>query len=340
MNLSFKKIFCAVSAIFVLAVAGVLGWMHIMGDNKEFAKEGAQIVHVKVGMTTADIADMLHEKQLVKNPKAFKFEARFKGLANKLQAGMYKIEGGMSNGAIVNEFANGRIELIDFIVPEGFNVVKTGRKLESLDLGSAEKFIELAKNYAPYDYMKTDNPHVIFKTEGFLYPATYKVPYGASEEEYLRILVRHFNEVMEKNGVLEAVKKRDLNMRDVVNMAAMVEMEAVYAEEQPRIAGVFLKRVEIGMPIQSDTTIQYILGAQKETITFKDTEIDNPYNTYQNYGLPPGPIGSPSLSAIQAVLEPEQTDYLYFVAQNDGHHRFSRTYAEHLRAIDEIYYGR
>ena len=340
MNLSFKKIFCAVSAIFVLAVAGVLGWMHIMGDNKEFAKEGAQIVHVKVGMTTADIADMLHEKQLVKNPKAFKFEARFKGLANKLQAGMYKIEGGMSNGAIVNEFANGRIELIDFIVPEGFNVVKTGRKLESLGLGSAEKFIELAKNYAPYDYMQTDNPHVIFKTEGFLYPATYKVPYGASEEEYLRILVRHFNEVMEKNGVLEAVKKRDLNMRDVVNMAAMVEMEAVYAEEQPRIAGVFLKRVEIGMPIQSDTTIQYILGAQKETITFKDTEIDNPYNTYQNYGLPPGPIGSPSLSAIQAVLEPEQTDYLYFVAQNDGHHRFSRTYAEHLRAIDEIYYGR
>ena len=335
-----KKLCIIASAIFVLAVAGILGWMHIMGDNKEFAKEGAQIVHVKVGMTTADIADMLHEKQLVKNPKAFKFEARFKGLANKLQAGMYKIEGGMSNGAIVNEFANGRIELIDFIVPEGFNVVKTGRKLESLGLGSAEKFIELAKNYAPYDYMKTDNPHVIFKSEGFLYPATYKVPYGASEEEYLHIFVRHFNEVMKKNGVLDTVKKRDLNMRDVVNMAAMVEMEAVYAEEQPRIAGVFLKRVEIGMPIQSDTTIQYILGAQKETITFKDTEIDNPYNTYQNYGLPPGPIGSPSLSAIQAVLEPEQTDYLYFVAQNDGHHRFSRTYAEHLRAIDEIYYGR
>ena len=335
-----KKLCIIASAIFVLAVASVLGWMHIMGDNKEFAKDGAQIVHVKVGMTTADIAEMLHEKQLVKNPKAFKFEARFKGLANKLQAGMYKIEGGMSNGAIVNEFANGRIELIDFIVPEGFNVVKTGRKLESLGLGSAEKFIELAKNYAPYDYMKTDNPHVIFKSEGFLYPATYKVPYGASEEEYLHIFVRHFNEVMKKNGVLDAVKKRDLNMRDVVNMAAMVEMEAVYAEEQPRIAGVFLKRVEIGMPIQSDTTIQYILGAQKETITFKDTEIDNPYNTYQNYGLPPGPIGSPSLSAIQAVLDPEQTDYLYFVAQNDGHHRFSRTYAEHLRAIDEIYYGR
>ena len=335
-----KKLFVIASAIFVLAVAGLMGWMYIMGDNKEFAKEGAQIVHVKVGMTTTDIAQMLHEKQLVKNPDAFKFEARFKGLATKLQAGMYKIEGGMSNGAIVNEFANGRIELIDFIVPEGFNVVKTGRKLESLGLGKADKFIELAKNYAPYDYMRTNNPHVIFKSEGFLYPATYKVPYGASEKEYLHIFVRHFNEVMEKHGVLDTVKKCDLNMRDVVNMAAMVEMEAVFADEQPRIAGVFHKRIEIGMPIQSDTTIQYILGAQKETITFKDTEIQNPYNTYQNYGLPPGPIGSPSLSAIKAVLEPEQTDYLYFVAENNGHHRFSRTYAEHLRAIDEIYYGR
>ena len=119
-------------------------------------------------------------------------------------------------------------------------------------------------------------------------------------------------------------------------MAAMVELEAVFAEEQPRIAGVFLKRVAIGMPIQSDTTIQYILGAQKEIITFADTEIKNPYNTYQNAGLPPGPIGSPSLGAIKAVLEPEQTDYLYFVAEKDGHHRFTKTYGEHLQAIKDI----
>lgn len=340
MNLSFKKIFVIASTLFVLAVAGLLGWMHIMGDNEEFAKSGSQIVHVKVGMTTTDIAAMLHEKQLVKNPDAFRFEARFKGLATKLQAGMYRIEGGMSNGAIVNELANGRIELVDFIVPEGFNVVKVARKLEALDLGKADKFIELAKDYAPYDYMKTNDPNVIFKCEGFLYPATYKVPYGASEAEYLRILVSHFNEVMEENGVLKTVAERNLDLRDVVNMAAMVEMEAVFADEQPRIAGVFLRRVDIGMPIQSDTTIQYILGAQKETITFKDTEIDNPYNTYQNYGLPPGPIGSPSLGAIKAVLEPEQTDYLYFVAEHNGRHRFTRTYVEHLRAIDEIYNGR
>ncbi len=310
------------------------------GDNKDFAKEGAQLVHVKAGMTTTEIADMLHEKQLVKDAKAFRLEARFRGLADKLQAGMYKIEGGMSNKEIVDEFAFGRIELLDFIVPEGFNVVKTAQKLEALGIGKAEKFIKAAKDYAPYAYMQTDDPNVIFKAEGFLYPASYKFAYGTTEAQILAIFVKHFNDTMVESGVMKTVEERGVHMRDVVNMAAMVELEAVYTDEQPRIAGVFLKRVEIGMPIQSDTTIQYILGAQKEIITFKDTEIQNPYNTYQNYGLPPGPIGSPSLSAIKAVLYPEEHDYLYFVAERDGHHRFSHTYAEHLRAIDDIDNGR
>ena len=90
------------------------------------------------------------------------------------------------------------------------------------------------------------------------------------------------------------------------------------------------------MPIQSDTTIQYILGAQKEIITFADTEIQNPYNPSQNMGLPPGPIASPGLKAIQAVLAPEDNEYLYFVAEKDGHHRFTKTYKEHLQAIKDI----
>ena len=141
---------------------------------------------------------------------------------------------------------------------------------------------------------------------------------------------------MREEKILETCKAKHLKLRDVVNLAAMVELEAVYPEEQPRIAGVFLKRLAIGMPIQSDTTIQYVLGAQKEIITFDDTKIQSPYNTYQNPGLPPGPIGSPGMSAIKAVLAPEETEYLYFVAEKDGHHRFSKTYNEHLRAIREI----
>lgn len=328
-------------AIFA-ALAVVLGLMVFMvqlsvrGNNKDYAQAGSQLIIVKDGMTTVDIADLLHEKKLVKDTAAFRMEARVKGLATKLQAGAYQLEGGMSNAQIVDVMVKGRIKEVRFTVPEGYSVAKTAKKLEAEGLGSAQKFMAAAKDYAPYAYMQTDNPNVLFKAEGFIYPATYDFPVGMSEQEMLKMMVAQFDKEMQKNGIAKTVAERQLNMRDVVNMAAMVELEAVFPEEQPRIAGVFLKRVDIGMPIQSDTTIQYILGAQKEVITFADTKIQNPYNTYINPGLPPGPIGSPSLSAIKAVLEPEKTDYLYFVAEKDGHHRFTKTYDEHLAAIKEI----
>ena len=328
--------YIALAVLLVVPLLGFVTVLHTRGDNKDFAVGGPHLIIVKEGMTTADIAELLHEKKLVKDPVAFRWEARYKGLATKLQAGPYQIEGGLNNGQIVDVMVKGRVKLLRFTVPEGYTVVKTAQKLENEGLGSAEKFIAAAKGFAPYDYMQTEDANVLFKAEGFIYPATYEVPVGISEEKLLALLVRNFDLYMREEKILETCKAKHLKLRDVVNLAAMVELEAVYPEEQPRIAGVFLKRLAIGMPIQSDTTIQYVLGAQKEIITFDDTKIQSPYNTYQNPGLPPGPIGSPGMSAIKAVLAPEKTDYLYFVAEKDGHHRFSKTYSEHLRAIREI----
>ena len=328
--------YIVLAVLIVVPLLGFLAVLHTRGDNKDFAASGPHLIIVQEGMTTADIAQLLHEKKLVKDPTAFRWEARYKGLATKLQAGPYQIEGGLSNGAIVDVMVKGRVKQLRFTVPEGFTVVKTAKKLEAEGLGNADKFIAAAKNYAPFDYMQTDNPDVLFKAEGFIYPATYELPVGLSEDKILAILVGQFDEYMREEKIPEKCAKQGLQLRQVVNLAAMVELEAVFAEEQPRIAGVFLKRLAIGMPIQSDTTIQYLLGSQKEIITFDDTKIQSPYNTYQNPGLPPGPIGSPGMSAIKAVLEPEKTEYLYFVAEKDGHHRFTKTYREHLRAIDEI----
>ncbi len=324
----------AILAVLALVVFTVQ--LNHRGNNKGFAIGGTQLVVVKDGMTTADIAVLLHDKKLVRDPAAFRMEARLKGLATKLQAGAYQIDGGMSNSQIVNVMVKGRIKEVRFTVPEGYSVVKTARKLQNEGLGSADKFIAAAKDYAPYDYMQTSDPNVLYKAEGFLFPATYDFPVGASEEDMLKTMVEQFDKEMRASGVAKTVADRKQSLRDVVNMAAMVELEAVFPEEQPLIAGVFLKRVAIGMPIQSDTTIQYLLGEQKEVVTFADTKIASPYNTYQNPGLPPGPIASPGLGAIKAVLTPQDTDYLYFVAEKDGHHRFSKTYAEHLKAIDEI----
>lgn len=311
-------------------------FLGIKGNNIDFAAQGRHLIIIKEGMSTADIAQLLHTKKLVKDPDAFCMEARFKGLADKLQAGPYQIEGGLSNSQIVDVMVKGHIKQIRFTVPEGYTVIKTAKKLEAEGLGKADKFIAAAKDYAPYTYMQTDNPDVVFKAEGFIFPATYDFPVGISEDRMLEIMVQQFDKEMHTNGINDIISQRGLNLRDVVNMAAMVELEAVFVDEQPRIAGVFLKRIAIGMPIQSDTTIQYILGAQKEVITFADTKIKNPYNTYTNMGLPPGPIASPGIKAIKAVLSPEDTEYLYFVAKNDGYHRFSKTYEEHLQAINEV----
>lgn len=323
-------------AIIVIPLAIFMICLNIRGNNKDFAVSGSHLIIVKEGMTTTDIAMLLHEKKLVRDADAFCMEARFKGLSEKLKAGPYQIEGGLSNGEIVSVMAKGHIKQVRFTVPEGYTVVKTAKKLEAEGLGTSTKFIEAARKYAPYSYMQTDNPNVLFTAEGFIFPATYDFPVGMEEEKMLQIMVQQFDKEMHSAGINEEIDKRGLNLRDVINMAAMVELEAVFADEQPRIAGVFLKRIDIGMPIQSDTTIQYILGVQKEIITFADTEIKNPYNTYQNIGLPPGPIASPGMGAIKAVLAPEVTDYLYFVAQNDGYHRFSKTYEEHLQAIKDI----
>ncbi len=324
------------SAVLVVFVAAY--WvLNYTGNNADLADGRTCVITVENGMTAADIANMLHKEKLIKRPESFRLEARFMGLEGKLQAGKYEIEAGKSNSEIIDILARGQVKTVSFTVPEGYTVNKIAAKLAAEGLGDAEKFKEAARNYTPYKYMETNNPDVIYKAEGFIYPSTYLFTDGMTEKDMLATMVKEFNTQINHEKIGDAAEKADMQLRDIVTIASMVELEAVFKEEQPRIAGVFLRRLQIYMPIQSDTTIQYILGAQKEEITFADTEIQNPYNTYVNAGLPPGPIGSPSLDAIKAVLNPEQTDYLYFVADKGGHHRFTRTYDEHLQEIENIH---
>ena len=324
------------SAVLVVFVAAY--WvLNYTGNNADLADGRTCVITVENGMTAADIANMLHKEKLIKRPESFRLEARFMGLEGKLQAGKYEIEAGKSNSEIIDILARGQVKTVSFTVPEGYTVNKIAAKLAAEGLGDAEKFKEAARNYTPYKYMETNNPDVIYKAEGFIYPSTYLFTDGMTEKDMLAMMVKEFNTQINHEKIGDAAEKADMQLRDIVTIASMVELEAVFKDEQPRIAGVFLRRLQIYMPIQSDTTIQYILGAQKEEITFADTEIQNPYNTYVNAGLPPGPIGSPSLDAIKAVLNPEQTDYLYFVADKDGHHRFTRTYDEHLQEIENIH---
>ena len=330
-----KKLLTIIAGILILA-AIVLGVAINANNNKNLATGENIIITVEPGMTNADIATLLQNKKMINSPVFFRLQSKFARMERSLQAGEYEIVSGMSNWEIIDLFSKGQVRHKTLTIPEGYTIEQIAKKIEESGLGSAEEFKKAAKDYAPYSYMETSNNNVIFKAEGFAYPSTYYLSPGSAEKEILAIMVKEFDTQLTED-IRQKAKDKNMSIRDLVNLASLVEKEAVFPEERPVIAGVFLKRLQIQMPLQSDTTIQYILGVQKKEISIADTKIDSPYNTYLYAELPPGPIASPSISTINAVLDPKQTNYLYFVADLEGHHYFTETYQDHLKEIERIH---
>ncbi len=294
----------------------------------------AVTVLVKPGMTTQAIGELLYDKGLIKNVLMFRLVSKLERADGALQAGEYNLTKAMTVKDIIGKLVRGETAFKQFTVPEGFTIDQIAALLEEKKLAPAAKFKEYAAGYAPYDYI---NPaaNVKYKAEGFLFPDTYRVAAGTSPDQFARVMAVQFDKQFTP-AMRQRAAELGLSVREVVILASLVEREAQVAKERPVIAGVFLSRLKLDMPLQSCATIQYILGYPKPELTVADTEIPSPYNTYQNMGLPPGPIASPGLASIQAVLNAADTGYLYFVANKDGSHVFSRTYEEHLAAIARV----
>ena len=331
-----RKKLLPIGILLILALLGGGYWyLDYYNTNTSLATGQKVRFTVTHGMTTGDIATLLYNKKLIQTPDSFRMAARLKGLENHLQAGTYEITAGMSDGEIINILSKGKVHSNRFAVPEGATVNEVALKLEREHLTTAQEFKDACRNYAPYPYMQTSNPDVVYKAEGFLCPATYDFPENAKASDMVAMMVKEFDKKLTPD-LRTDIRKSYLSLRDIVNLASMVEREATHKEEMPLIAGVFEKRMQMGMPIQSDTTIQYILGAQKKEVTYDDLELESPYNTYLNKGLPPGPVGNPSMDAIRAVIHPVMTDYLYFVADKEGYHHFTKTYEEHVAMIQKL----
>jgi UPF0755 protein len=165
--------------------------------------------------------------------------------------------------------------------------------------------------------------------EGYLFPDTYRFAIGQKEEEIIKIMV---NRCLEVASPLYEGYDGSLSFHEVITLASIVEKEAIYDRERPVIAGVFLNRLRIGMRLQADPTVRYVVNEPRSRVLYRDLEVESPYNTYRYPGLPPGPIASPGVASIRAVIEPADVDYMYFVARGDGTHYFSRTFAEHVAA--------
>ena len=307
----------------------------IQTENETISVPEEKKVHVKIreGLSTAEIADRLAEKGVISSSLKFRLLARLRGYDDKLRPGAYTFTLDMSEDEVFAKLLTGEKKLVQFTVPEGFGVKEIAERLYSLDLADKEEFLKAAENFSPYSYMRK-RQNVFFASEGFLFPDTYTVENDVEIDEILDLMAKNFDEKLTQEMRLQAAAM-NLSVYDLITLASLVEREVRFPEDRPIVAQVFLKRLKLNMPLQTDATLQYLMDTPKEDVTIEDTKIDSPYNTYQHVGLPPGPIANPGMASIEAILHPAETDFLYFVADRRGHNHYAHTYEEHLNLVNK-----
>ena len=344
--IALQEMFAELSPKYVISVAAavffcifIIGAVLIFADPQKIhiiaTGNSERKIHVKItrGMTTAEIAEKLSDKGVIVSSLKFRFLSRMRGYDGQLKPGTYIFYAGMSDEDIFENLLNGEKHLARFTIPEGFTVKEIAARLESEDLVDREDFIKAAENFHPYDYM-TPKENVLYAAEGFLFPETYSIESDYSIEEIMKIMAGEFDSRLTAEMRARA-KEMNLSIYDLITLASLVEKEVRYPEDRPIVAQIFLKRLKLEMPLQSDATLQYLMDAPKEDVSIEDTKINSPYNTYQNAGLPPGPVANPGIESIKAVLSPADTDYLYFVADREGHNHYAYSYEEHLNLVNQ-----
>ena len=318
----------------VLIIGGGLGALYLIPNT--FAQDdGTQVLVIEKGQTGSEIADMLFERGLIRSTQGFKLWLYLSGTNDKLQTGHYQIPNKVTVRELISLLQEGHVESIRVTIPEGYSVGDIAIVLEKNQIMKAKDFLAEAKTFVPYPYMKGTKP-ATYPVEGFLFPSTYEIPVGATPREVIQMMADEMNRYLTP-AVKKQIQAQHMSIHDFVTLASIVERESLFDADRPTIAGVFKKRLAHGIPLQSDATISYVLGYAKENVTIGDTQLQSPYNTYVSKGLPPGPIANPGKKSLDAVLHSENTDYLYFVADKEGHNHFSKTYEEHLAEVNKIY---
>ena len=302
--------------------------------NEETPKESHKIkFKVIEGMDAQEIARRLEKAGIIDSGFKFRMLAKWEGYEDKLRVGSYNLSNEMTYEEILEKLVSGQPETVKFTIPEGFGVKDIANRLDENGLIDKEDFLKKAEKFIPYDYVeKHDN--AFYYCEGFLFPDTYEVESDVESEDILKMMAENFDHRLSKK-MRDRAKEENLSIYELITLASLVEKEVRFAEDRAVVAQVFLKRLKLDMPLQTDASLQYLMDAPKEDVSIEDTKIDSPYNTYQHKGLTPGPIANPGLASINAVLYPAGTDYLYFVADRSGHNHYSDNYEEHLELVKQ-----
>jgi UPF0755 protein len=278
------------------------------------------------GSSIRKLATELKSGGIIRSSWHFILVTRLRSDAHRLKAGDYRFNDGMTPDAILKKLVTGDVDYLKFSLPEGYSIHQAAELLEQKGYFNSSGFLGKCRDPALLARLGLSGSSV----EGYLYPATYNLSRGGSEEQLISQMVAEFEK---KYAELKTGGEGGLSRHAVVTLASLIEKEAKSAEEKPLISSVFHNRLRVGMPLQSDPTAVYGVRAFAGKVTRADIDRPSPYNTYLIKGLPPGPIGNPGADALEAALHPATTQYLYFVARQDGTHQFSRTLEEHNRAV-------
>jgi peptidoglycan lytic transglycosylase G len=305
----FKKLlFSGISLLLVILVTGFsLYQWSLKPINSKITD--TQVFVIPQGQATSTIGKRLKQANLIKSDLVFKLLADQKNYSNRLQAGDFQLSPSMNLETIIESLTHGSLDFwITF--PEGLRV-------EQL----ADLLVQKSANFNKKDFIITAKPY-----EGRLYPDTYLIPQTASAKDVVNLLVDTFNQ------------KSPTQDETIIILASLIEREAKHQKDRPLVASVLHNRLQINMALQIDATLQYIKGTQSDwwpTPLAIDKQLDSPYNTYQNTGVPPSPIANPGFEALKAAANPAQTKYLYYVSDSSGYNHYAKDLAGHEQNIDQ-----
>ena len=312
----------------MLAACGAVAWIAFAPNTPDF--EGRRAVHIPPDSRFEATVDSLNARGVLRRSGAFRFMARATGWGDQIKAGHYVFTAGASNHDILSALRRGLQEPVRLTIPPGVRPEVASAVAARNMFFTPEDFAAALADTQLAASLNADIDAVF----GYILPETYHIYWLASAERAVRTIAETFDAFYERE-LRAGADSLGMSRQDVATLASIIEWEALLDEEKPMISGVYHNRLRIGMKLDADPTIQYIVLQQegsKRRLLYRDYRIPHPFNTYLHAGLPPAPLNNPSPSSLRAAVRPARHDFLYFVATGDGTHHFSKTLAEHLRA--------